>query len=397
MKKSNLILANMKIFSENTVISKGYIKIKRGKITEIGEIDDLNNQDNFTLIELDRHFKAIPGLIDIHIHGANGSDVMDATPEAIHHIATALPQEGTTCFLATTMTQNEENIEHALQNVASYMNHQADSIQAEVLGVHLEGPFINPERAGAQPKEHIQDPNLSLFRKWNTFANQNIKLVTLAPEQSDALSLIHYLHKEGIIASIGHSNATYHEALTAIEHGLSHVTHLYNQMRGFHHRDPGVVGAAWLQKQLTVEIIADGLHVTPDAIQIAYNQLSANRLILITDSMRAKYLPDGSYDLGGQTCTVQQNMATLKDGTLAGSTLKLSEAFQNIMNYTNCSIQEAIQMTSVNPAKKLDIFDRKGSLAIGKDADIVILDEQNQVVMTICKGNVAFTELCKTP
>jgi N-acetylglucosamine-6-phosphate deacetylase len=202
--------------------------------------------------------------------------------------------------------------------------------------------------------------------------------------------MVRYLKESGIIASIGHSDATYEQVVEAIEAGANHLTHLFNQMKGLHHREPGVVGAAFLHDELKAEIIADGVHVRPEMVKLAYKQKQREGLILITDSMRAKCLKNGTYDLGGQEVTVKDGKAVLEDGTLAGSILKLGQAFKNILNYTGCSIEDAIQMASVNPAKQLNIYDRKGSIAKGKDADIVILDHNREIFMTICRGEVAF-------
>lgn len=202
--------------------------------------------------------------------------------------------------------------------------------------------------------------------------------------------MIRYLKERGIIASIGHTDATFQEVDEAIRAGANHLTHLYNQMRGLHHREPGVVGAAFLRKELLAEMIVDGVHVRPEMVELAYKLKGNAGLILITDSMRAKCLKNGHYDLGGQDVTVRDGKAVLADGTLAGSILKLGQAIKNIVSYTGCSLEDAIEMAAVNPAKQLKIYDRKGSITEGKDADIVILDENMDVFMTFCRGRVAF-------
>ncbi|MFL6516447.1 MAG: N-acetylglucosamine-6-phosphate deacetylase, partial [Bacillus sp. (in: firmicutes)] len=227
-------------------------------------------------------------------------------------------------------------------------------------------------------------------QKWQSLTNGNIKLVTLAPERPGGLDMIRYLKSNGIIASIGHTDATFDEVNEAIDAGANHVTHLFNQMRGLHHREPGVVGAAFLRDELKAEIIVDGVHVRPEMVKLAFKQKQSEGLILITDSMRAKCLKNGKYDLGGQEVTVKNGKAVLEDGTLAGSILKLGHAVKNIIAYTGCPLEDAIEMASVNPAKQLNIYDRKGSIAVGKDADIVILDEEMEVYMTLCHGAIAF-------
>lgn len=385
-----ILVKNVRIYAENSIIENGFLKIEEGKIKEVGSIKHLTNQQQYEEVKLPSHFKVIPGLIDVHIHGVNGADTMDATTQALQTMATALPGEGTTSFLATTITQVNEAIEQAIINASDYIEHHQSSGKAEILGIHLEGPFVNPNKAGAQPVEHIIDPNLETFKKWQELSKNTIKLVTLAPERPGGLEFIKYLNKNGIIASIGHSDATYEEVTKAITAGATQVTHLFNQMAGLHHREPGVVGAALLRDELKAEIIADGVHVRPEIVKLAYNQKDSEGLILITDAMRAKCLKNGIYDLGGQDVTVKDGKAVLSDGTLAGSILKMGHAVKNMLAYTDCPLESAIEMASVNPAKQLNVFDRKGSIAAGKDADLVILDENHDIVMTFCKGELAF-------
>ncbi|MGF6951768.1 N-acetylglucosamine-6-phosphate deacetylase [Neobacillus sp. B4I6] len=389
-KINHILLKGIQVYAEDILIENGFIKINNGKIVEIGSMEELEKENEFEVIELPGHYKAIPGLIDVHIHGVNGADTMDATKEALDTMVTALPKEGTTSFLATTMTQEGKQIENALINAAQYIEKQKPNGKAEILGLHLEGPFVNAKRAGAQPIQHIIDPDLALFQKWQNLTNGNIKLVTLAPERPGGLEMIRYLKSNGIIASIGHTDATFDEVDQAIDAGANHVTHLFNQMRGLHHREPGVVGAAFLRDELKAEIIVDGVHVRPEMVKLAFKQKQSEGLILITDSMRAKCLKNGKYDLGGQEVTVKNGKAVLEDGTLAGSILKLGHAVKNIIAYTSCPLEDAIEMASVNPAKQLNMYDRKGSIAVGKDADIVILDEQLEVYMTLCRGALAF-------
>ncbi|MDC3418567.1 N-acetylglucosamine-6-phosphate deacetylase [Aquibacillus salsiterrae] len=392
-----VIINNATIYTEAGVLLKGFIKINNGKITDVGAGEEIANQTEVgnghpsqEVIDLPAGYKMVPGMIDVHIHGANGADTMDATPEALATIAAALPREGTTSFLATTITQEVAAIETALQTAGNFITNQASSGAAEVIGIHLEGPFINEKRAGAQPLAHIIDPNVALFQKWQEIARNQIKMVTLAPEQPGGIELTRYLKETGVVASIGHSDATLAQVDDAIAQGLTHVTHLYNQMREFHHREPGVVGAALLRDDLVVEIIADGVHSRRESVQLAFRQKTADRLQLITDAMRAKCLKNGTYDLGGQEVTVKGNKAYLPDGTLAGSVLEMGHAFRNMIKFSGCQVEDAIKMSSTNAAKELGIFDRKGSIAVGKDADLVILDEDNDVYMTFCRGKLAY-------
>jgi N-acetylglucosamine-6-phosphate deacetylase len=385
-----LLILDGNIYAEDTVYEKGFIKIENGKITEMGDRSQLTDSEEYKVISLPHGYSVVPGMIDIHIHGVNGADTMDATREALDTMTGTLPKEGTTSFLATTMTEASGAIEKALKATADYMSNHQRGGQAEILGLHLEGPFINPDKAGAQPLNRIQKPNVEVFKNWHALSGENIKLVTLAPELDDEYELISYLKENGIVASVGHSSATYDQVGKAIDAGLSHVTHLFNQMSGLHHREPGIVGASFLRKELMVELISDGIHVRPEVVQLAFDQITDERLILITDSMRAKCLKNGQYDLGGQMVTVKDGKALLDEDTLAGSVLKMKDAFTNIQEFTTGDMRSAIRMTAENPARQLNVFDRKGSLAPRKDADIVILDENKDVYTTICKGKIAY-------
>ncbi|WP_342432972.1 N-acetylglucosamine-6-phosphate deacetylase [Neobacillus sp. FSL H8-0543] len=368
-----------------------YIFIEQGKIQELGPLSDLPiHLKNVKKIEIPLGHTVVPGFIDVHIHGAAGADTMDGSTEALTTMATALPAEGTTSFLPTTITQKYENIDQALRNAADYQQNHNDSGKAEVLGVHLEGPFINPKRKGAQPLEHIIDPSIDLFKQWQELSGGSIKIVTVAPEMANGLEFVRYLHKTDVIASIGHSDSIYEEMEQAVQAGAKQVTHLFNGMRGIHHREPGVAGSALLFKELMAELIADGIHVRPEMMKLVINAKGTDGMILITDAMRAKGLKDGIYDLGGQDVSVANGQALLADGTLAGSILKMNDSIKNIINAAQISLAEAVKMASANPAKQLNVYDRKGSITIGKDADITILSEDYLVTFTLCRGEIAF-------
>ncbi|NNV05705.1 N-acetylglucosamine-6-phosphate deacetylase [Geobacillus sp. C56-T2] len=384
------ILKNATVYAETGTIEQGYVLIEGEKVAAIGPMSSCPTDAGAEAIELSSQFSIVPGFIDVHIHGAAGADVMDATLKALHAMAKALPEEGTTSFLATTMTAPSEQIEAALRNVARYMAEANRTGAAEVLGVHLEGPFLSPKRTGAQHPRHLVDPNVSLFQRWQEAAGGHIRLVTLAPEREGGLELAAYLKQTGVIASIGHSDAVYDEVKAAIQAGVTHATHLFNGMRGIHHREPGVAGAVLMFEEVMCELIADGLHVAPPMVRFAYRHKGSEGLILITDAMRAKCLGDGQYELGGQEVTVRGQEARLADGTLAGSVLKLAEAIRRVLDYTGCTIEEVIRMASWNPAKQLGLLDRKGSLRSGKDADVVVLNERYEVMMTFCRGALAY-------
>lgn len=320
-----LVLAHGKIALEKEIIESAYLYIEDEKIKKIGPLLEADTlYPDVQRIEIPAENTIVPGFIDLHIHGAGGADTMDATPEAVTTIATSLPAEGTTSFLATTITQGMEQIEQALSNTATFSEQHNGPGKAEMLGVHLEGPFINEKRTGAQPVGFILRPDIELFKKWQDLAKGGIKLVTVAPEVENGLAFVRYLNENGVIASIGHSDAIYEEVEEAVQAGAKQVTHLYNGMRGMHHREPGVAGAALLFKELLVELIADGIHVRPEMIRMSLQAKGIDGLVLITDSMRAKCMKNGLYDLGGQEVTVADGKALLADGTLAGSILKMN-------------------------------------------------------------------------
>lgn len=387
----DLLLLNARVLTEEGLIDKGFIYIKDGKIAETGLVSALPAEYRHAeVIELPQNSTVVPGFIDVHIHGAGGADTMDATTEALNTMSSILPQEGTTSFLATTITQDKDEILKALRNAADYISNHNHSGKAEVIGVHLEGPFINETRKGAQPADHIIAPDVELFAKMQEAADNHIRLVTLAPEKENGYEFITYLAENGVIASIGHSDATYEQMAKAVKAGATHVTHLFNGMRGMHHRDPGVAGAALLFNELKIEMIVDGIHVVPEMIDLSLRAKGIDGVILITDSMRAKCLRNGTYDLGGQEVSVANGKALLADGTLAGSILKMKDSLKNMMEFSHISLEEAVKLASENPAKQLKIFDRKGSIAESKDADLVVLDENFDVSMAFCRGVNSF-------
>lgn len=372
------------------MIENGHVLIENGIIKAIfqeGEQPE-SYPARFKIIE-GNHMNLIPGFIDGHIHGAAGADVMDATEEALDTMAGVLPEEGTTSFLATTITQSPENIEKALKNVANYKGKHG---HAEVLGIHLEGPFIEKNKKGAQPEQYILKPNLEIFNKWQALSGNKIKTITMAPEHDEDGSFIKALAESGVNVSAGHTNIGFEGLKKAVSHGVRQVTHLCNAMNGIHHRDIGAVGGAFEIKELRAELIADGIHVAPEMLQMIYRNIGSERLILITDAMRAKCLAPGGYELGGQPVKVTDDRAVLENGTLAGSILKLVNGARQMLQLKHVTIQDIIEMASVNPAKQLNVYDHKGSITPGKDADLLLVDDQLNIHYTICRGVTAFKE-----
>lgn len=378
-----ILISNVTIVNYDREIT-GDLFIRDGKVEKIGQA--LQVEADIFLDGTAKNWIVMPGFIDMHIHGSAGFDMMDATEEALRGMSRSLVKEGTTSYLPTTITQRVDAIEAALENVNGFVNN-AD--EAEVLGIHVEGPYISTKWAGAQPIEHISEPSIEQFLKWQQLSGNRIKQVTVAPEIVGGFEFVQAMSEEGIISSIGHSDASSDEVEKAVQLGAKQATHLYNQMRPFHHRDTGVVGSVLLDNHMKVEIIVDYIHSHMKAVNLAYRLKGAEGIILITDAMRAKGLEYGEYDLGGQTVYVTEKGAHLSSGALAGSILTMDQAVRNMKQTTGCSLQELVSMSSTNAAKQLKLS-HKGYIDEGFDADLVILDLELNVQKTICRGNIVF-------
>ncbi|XRD26494.1 N-acetylglucosamine-6-phosphate deacetylase [Lysinibacillus fusiformis] len=371
----SLIIRNITVVNASGRDEQMDVWMKDGKIAQVAHhieaqgFEQLDGSGKFLL----------PGFIDMHIHGSAQMDTMDASDEGLHIMVKSLLKEGTTSFLATTMTQSFDNIERAIANVAQF---QPKSDEAELLGLHIEGPFVSKQRAGAQPLDYIVQPDIEVMTKWQALSGQKIKQITLAPEEPNGMTAVQSLSENGIIVSIGHSNATFEQMQEAVQLGASQGTHLYNQMRPFHHRDPGVVGGVLLVDAIKAELIVDFIHMHEGAVEMAYRLKGADGIILITDAMRAKGMPYGEYDLGGQLVHVTESGAHLSNGSLAGSILTMDQAVRNMRQITNCTLEELVKMSSYNAAQQLKLTN-KGQLIEGYDADAVIVDEHLLLHQTI--------------
>ena len=384
MSHKKLLISGLKIYTETAVLEQGSVLIANGKIVRLGF--DPHDPESASL-EFPKNWHLVPGFIDIHVHGAAGSDAMDNDLAAMNNIARNLIKGGVTGFLATTVTKGESDMEQALTTCRDYAKQPAQD-GAEFLGINLESSFLSLAKAGMQATKHLIAPNIDLFAKWQKLSGDLIKIVTVAPELPGALEFIKYLVKHKVIASIGHTDADYDMACQAIACGASHATHLFNAMRAIAHRSPNAITALLLDDNVTVELIADGVHLHPAILQLALKLKGEAKIILISDAMRAQGLNDGVYEFGGQDIIVKDQIAKLADGTLAGSTLRLDQALRNMMHFTSCSLQTALKMITENPAKELGVFAQKGSIACGKDADLVVLDDNYQVKLVIKKGEI---------
>lgn len=375
-------LKNVTAYIPGKGLVKTDIAFENGKITAIGKLDNVQ-----PIFETDG--VVLPGFIDEHIHGAGGADAMDGTPDALQTISEYVAKEGTTGFLATTMTQSPENISKALANVKS-VREKGEYKGAEVLGVHLEGPFISPKHVGAQPLEYVAKPDPETFDKYNAISGGNIKIVSLAPEVDGGLDLVKHLAKIGVVASIGHTGAKYSDVEAAVAAGATNVTHTYNAQTPLHHREAGVVGAAMLFDELNCEMICDTIHVSVPAIRIFIKNKPHDKFTLITDAMRAKGMPDGLSELGGQQVFVKNGEARLADGTLAGSVLKMNVAIKNLVEKAGVPFTDAVDFASANPAKNLGLFGERGSIEVGKRADFAVMDKDFNILYTVIGGEVVY-------
>lgn len=323
----------------------------------------------------------IPGLIDMHIHGAVGKDFSDGDVDGLHKICEYEASNGVTTIVPTTMSMAKEDLVDIMSNVVPETVEvditkmfAPSKTGAKIAGINMEGPFINPVKKGAQNEENIIKPDIELFRQLDELTHGMIKLVDVAPEIEGAEELIREISKTTKV-SLAHTDATYDEALKAFSWGASHVTHLYNAMKPFDHREPGLVGAAVDNDNVVVELIADGVHVAPSMIRTTYKMFDAKRIALISDSMRATGISDGEYSLGGQKVIVSGNKATLENGTIAGSVTNLFECVKYAVNEAGIPLETALASATMVPARELGIYDMVGSITVGKKADFVLIDK----------------------
>lgn len=355
-----------------------------------GEIVEVNPKAFYA--QYDYHFSSeliAPGLIDTHIHGAKGHDVMDATEDAVRAISRHLLTQGTTSFLATTMSASHPHLLQTLTAVNHAMNNPRPD-GARVLGIHMEGPYVNVQQCGAQNPRFLRYPSLEELQRYLDAAT--IRMMTLAPELPGFEEACNLCRQQGVVVSLGHTAASFEDMQHAFG-AANHVTHLFNGMPPMHHRQPGPAGASLLAGDVICEMICDGIHVDPAWVALAHKVLG-QRLVLVTDSMRAAGLPDGRYELGGQPVTVQDSAARIDDGHLAGSTLSLLQAVINFKRFTQCSWPEAVLAATLVPARFLGIDHVTGSIAVGKEADLMVFNPSHgRPVLTILKGRAVGPDL----
>ncbi|KAF5053946.1 N-acetylglucosamine-6-phosphate deacetylase [anaerobic digester metagenome] len=382
----SILLRNIKIITPSEVLIGYEVLVKQGKITKIDLQENMQNIEFDEIIDGKGQYLS-PGFIDIHNHGNSGYDFMDSTIEAIDSIGKYHLQNGVTSYLGTVLTQSYENIVEAVKNIANFENKENSS---QILGIHLEGPFFSHSKKGAQPDKFIRDPDIIFIKELIKISDNKLKMVSIAPEKDGALELIRYLKEKNVAVSMAHSNATYEEAMNGINNGATISTHLYNGMRSFNHREPGIVGASLTDDRVCCELICDRIHLHDAAIKLALKAKGTDKAVLVSDAMRAAGLKDGEFELGGQKVMVINGEARLSDGSLAGSTLNLNKAVYNMVKFLNVPIHEAVKMASLSPARAIGVHVNKGSIEVGKDADILLLDDNVNVSCVIKGGNVIF-------
>jgi len=386
-----LVLENCYIITPYRLINNGIVVIEGNKIKAVGGKDEVNIPSNSWRINVNKNI-VVPGFIDIHIHGGGGADTMDATYEALNKISIAHAEGGTTTLIPTTVSAPLKDIISAIEAVREAMRRGTDG--AKILGIHLEGPYISLEQKGAHDEKFIRSPSKEEIEELLKHLDV-IKIVSAAPEIEGGLELGYMMSSRGVLMSIGHSNATIYEVLKAIEAGYRHVTHIYSgcsmvrRIRAY--RYPGVVEAAYLIDDLTVEMIADGKHLPPSLIKLVLKNKGLDKVCIVTDAMRAAGLPPGRYKLGSIEAIVDEGVAWLPDrSAFAGSVAKMNTMIKVLVNDVGLTLQDAIKLATINPAKIIGISNSKGSLTPGKDADIVVLNSELNVLMTIVEGKIVY-------
>ena len=371
-------ILNGKVILKDQVIDAN-VFVSGSKITEISK----RQPEDETVIDAKGRYVS-PGFIDVHSHGRGGSDTMYPTFDDINTITTASIKTGVTSILPTTMTMSVEDTYAAIKNVAENIDKVDGS---KILGVHMEGPFFNKKYKGAQPEEFMIEPTVENYHALTGEYDWAVKKLSLAPEREGCIPLIEYLVKEGVTVSIGHTDATYDQAVAGINAGATSGTHTYNAMTPLTHRNPGVVGAIMSHDQVYAELILDGIHVSFPAAKVLLKAKGLDKVMLITDSIEASGLPDGQYKLGNQPVYVKDNAARLKDGTLAGSILALNDAVKNAYKNLDLTIYEAVNLASYKTAKNLNLIDL-GEIAVNKTADIIMFDDDIRVDFAMVDGKI---------
>ncbi len=381
-----LLIKNAKVITPYEILNNRNVIVEDGKIVDVTS-DEVSSESFLEVIDAKSNYLS-PGFIDIHNHGNSGYDFMDANFEAFDEISKFHLKNGITSYLLTTITSKHEDLVNVLNTGSAYI--ESSMRYSNMVGIYLEGPYFSKEKKGAQPERYLKNPTIEEIDEFIKASGNNLTVVSIAPEMENSLDAIRYLNEKGIKVAMGHTNSTYDIAKKAIDAGASIATHLYNGMRAFSHREPGIIGASLTDERVRCEIIADMIHIHKAAIELAIDVKGFDSIILISDAMMAAGKLDGEYTLGGQDVSVKEGKAVLKDGTIAGSTLTLNKAVYNLVNHLGIKLNDAVRMASLSSARAIGIDDKKGSIEIGKDADMIIFDEKLNILNTIVNGEIRY-------
>jgi N-acetylglucosamine-6-phosphate deacetylase len=379
-----LALIGGKIVTPFRVINNGAIVIENNKIWELGRVTDVEITDDCEVIDVSG--KTItPGFVDLLVHGGGGFAFADGKDESVAGVSQYLIEHGSTTALASLYAKPKDQLLSDVRRLAKFIKNNPDS---NLVGIHMEGPYLNKALKGCMNEDYLWKPTVESWDEMWEASEGLIKLMTIAPELPGSIAVMRKAASQGVVLSIGHSMANYEEVLLAIDNGAAHVTHMFNAMEPFHHRKPGIILAALMNKELKIELIADTLHVHPAVMEFLLKVKGASSIVLITDSIRVGGMHEGEFEFADQKVFMKDEKAILADGTLAGSTLTLNKAVRNMVRTANASITDAVRMASLNGAKVINA--KKGILAAGKDADLVILDNDFEVEMTIIQGKIKY-------
>jgi len=379
------VFKGAKIITPFRLIQKGTIVVENGHIIELGSVDEIEIPENVSVYDVSS--KAIcPGFVDLLLHGALGHGFTDGDDSDFEIISNHFLRHGTTAMLASLYAKPEEELLADIKKLADYIiRHPKGNIK----GIHMEGPYLNPEFKGAMNEGWLWKPTIESYKKMWEASQGLIKLMTIAPELPGALPVMREAAKNGVVLSIGHSTANYRQIEIAIDNGAAHVTHMFNAMRPLHHREPGVALASMLRDELKIELIADTHHVHPAVMEFLLKVKKPNGIVLITDSIKPGGMAEGEeFEFADQKVRIKGGKAMLDNGTIAGSSLTLNKAVKNMVETAGARITEAVRMASLNGAKVINMEHKKGILAVGKDADFVVLGNDYSVEMTVMKGEI---------
>ncbi len=378
-----LLIENSQIWQEDRFLSGHTLVLEDGLIKDVCPAAGVQPMPDDRRIDGGGVY-ALPGFVDLHVHGGDGYDVMDASPSSLQGLCEFLARQGVTSFLGTTMADTRERIDAALATISAC----AGRPHSPLLGAHLEGPYLNPDYRGSQPEAHLRAPTAEEYLPWLDLGT--IKQITLAPELDGAAELMRAAHARGIILSQGHSGASYEATREYIAAGLRQITHTFNGMAGIHHRRPGSFVAASEDPAVNFEIIPDGVHVHPAVLRMLLRLVGSERVIVVTDAMRAAGLADGEFGMGDVAVVVKDGIARDRRGSLAGSTLTMAQALRNMMAFCDLSLAKALPMLTRVPARAIGMYPRKGSLQPGTDADLVLWDVDGGLRATLIGGEPVY-------